>query len=346
MIELCIALSVLAACLYFKWSCSYWRRVGNIDGPQPLPFFGNVFEQLIAKKHYDDIYDDIYRSYPSALWVGIYELFNKPAVVVRDMDLVKEILVSNFQSYNKNSFRVDETIDPLIAMNPFTQSGDKWKQRRSQITPVFSTAKIRAVVPIIKNITENFLEHVTSNRVICPDFEANDICAKYTIDVVASCAFGIDAESFHNPDAEFRRNGLAVFKSDSLVAWLRPFLTHFAPWLSSMLKLPFVPRDVDRWFRAVIGEVMRQRRDGEIKRQDLFQAIYDSLSQNGTIDVNATEIVGHSVTFLIEGFETSSILMSYMLYELAANQEIQDKVLDEVDSVLKECNGTLTDEAL
>lgn len=61
---------------------------------------------------------------------------------------------------------------------------------------------------------------------------------------------------------------------------------------------------------------MRQRKDGEVKRQDLFQAIYDSLSQNGSIEVKPSEIVGHSVTFLTEGFETSSTLMSYMLYEV------------------------------
>lgn len=83
-----------------------------------------------------------------------------------------------------------------------------------------------------------------------------------------------------------------------------------------------------------------------MKRQDLFQAMYDTLTQQGTVDVKNDEIVGHSVTFLTEGFETSSTLMCYFLYELASNQHIQDRVLNEIDCVLKEYDGKLTDEAV
>lgn len=96
----------------------------------------------------------------------------------------------------------------------------------------------------------------------------------------------------------------------------------------------------------MVNEIIRQRKEGEVKRQDLFQAIYDSQTQNGTIEVKVNEIVGHSVTFLTEGFETSSTLMSYFLYELASNQHIQDQVLNELDCVLKEYDGKLTDEAV
>lgn len=115
------------------------------------------------------------RTYPTAAWVGIYELFNKPAIVVRDLELVKEILVGSFQHFNRNSFEVDETIDPLVAINPFTQSGDLWKERRSQVVPVFSQTKIRSCFPIIKNVADNFLEYVTKTRKTSPDFEAKDV---------------------------------------------------------------------------------------------------------------------------------------------------------------------------
>ncbi|XP_062540503.1 probable cytochrome P450 308a1 [Armigeres subalbatus] len=346
MIEVYIALGVLAICLYFKWSCSYWRRVGNIDGPLPLPIFGNGWEQITGGKHFGEIFEEIYRTYPTASWVGIYELFNKPAIVVRDLELVKEVLVGSFQQFNKNSFEVDESIDPLVAINPFTQSGDLWKERRAQVVPVFSQTKIRSCFPIINNVAENFLDYITKTRENSPDFEAKDICARFTIDSVASCAFGIDAESFTNPDSDFRRVGFELFNPSSFLTTLRTLLTLFAPKLASLLRLPFVPRHVDRWFRKLVNEIIRQRKQGEVKRQDLFQAMYDSLTQNGTVVVKGSEIVGHSLTFLTEGFETSSTLMCYFLYELAANQHIQDRVLNEIDCVLKEYDGKLTDEAV
>lgn len=303
-------------------------------------------EQITGAKHFGEIFEDVYKTYPTASWVGIYELFNKPSIVVRDLELVKEILVGSFQHFNKNSFEVDKTIDPLVAVNPFTQSGDLWKQTRAEVVPVFSQTKIRACFPILKNVAENFLEYVTKTRESIPDFEAKEICSRYTIDAVASCAFGIDAESFTNPDSEFQRMGYELFHPNSIAASVRTLLALFAPKIASLLRIPFVPRHVDRWFRKLIAEVMRQRREGEVKRQDLFQAMYESLTQNGTVEVKSDEIVGHSLTFLSEGFETSSTLMSYFLYDLASNQDIQDRVLNEIDCVLKEYDGKLTDEAV
>ena len=44
----------------------------------------------------------------------------------------------------------------------------------------------------------------------------------------------------------------------------------------------------------------------------------------------------------MEGYETSSSLMSLVLYELAANPDAQRRVQDEIDEILKKYNGKLT----
>jgi hypothetical protein len=60
MIQLYIALAVLAVCLFFKYQCSYWARK-KIEGPSPLPIFGSLFEYVVTKKkHFGEIYKDIY----------------------------------------------------------------------------------------------------------------------------------------------------------------------------------------------------------------------------------------------------------------------------------------------
>lgn len=64
------------------------------------------------------------------------------------------------------------------------------------------------------------------------------ICARFTIDSVASCAFGIDAESFTNPNSEFRRVGFELFNPSSIMATVRSLLALFAPKLASLLRIP------------------------------------------------------------------------------------------------------------
>lgn len=90
------------------------------------------------------------------------------------------------------------------------------------------------------------------------------------------------------------------------------------------------------------------------RRNDLLQGILDVQSKKhgagvggSKITYNEDLVAGHSMTFLSEGYETSSILMSYCLYQLASNPSIQKKVQDEIDEVLQNTGqGKLTDECL
>uniref|UniRef100_A0A182PZ78 Uncharacterized protein n=1 Tax=Anopheles epiroticus TaxID=199890 RepID=A0A182PZ78_9DIPT len=343
MFGLYVALIVLAVCLYFKWSCSYWTRAGNVAGPKPLPIFGNLLEQLTGQKHFGEIFEEMYRAFPQASWVGYYKISNQPGIVVRDLELVKEVLTSSFSSFNQNDFIIDEKIDPLLAYNPFTQSGERWKERRNQMTSVFTMNRIRATFPLVQQVADEFVQFIARTRKTDPHFEAKDICAKYTINVVASVGFGIDAESFTNPNAEFPLMGNSLFAPTWMTA-IRSQLALFAPGLAKFLRVPFIPGYVDRWFRRMVQETIRQRKDA--KRHDFFQVMYDNLSENGTVEVNENHVVGHSVTFLTEGFETSSSMMSYLLYELAANPSIQERVVKELRTVMEESGGQLTEAGL
>jgi cytochrome P450 family 6 len=58
------------------------------------------------------------------------------------------------------------------------------------------------------------------------------------------------------------------------------------------------------------------------------------------------DIFAQASTFFVEGYETSSAAMSFMLYCLAVNPDVQAKVREEVDSVLKKHDGQLTFDAI
>jgi len=46
--------------------------------------------------------------------------------------------------------------------------------------------------------------------------------------------------------------------------------------------------------------------------------------------------------FFAAGFEPSATTMSFCLYELAVNPDIQDRLRNEIDTVLKKHGGSLT----
>lgn len=64
------------------------------------------------------------------------------------------------------------------------------------------------------------------------------------------------------------------------------------------------------------------------------------------LDTHHTEMVGHTVSLFMEGFETSSTVLSFALYELARTPEWQDRLHQEVIDVLEKHNNNFTYEAL
>lgn len=52
------------------------------------------------------------------------------------------------------------------------------------------------------------------------------------------------------------------------------------------------------------------------------------------------------MTFFIDGFETSSIALSYALYSLAANPDIQSTLRAEIDESLAKNHGEITYESV
>lgn len=84
-----------------------------------------------------------------------------PAILIRDLDLVKDVLVGSFTSFADNDFIVDPKLDPLLSTSPFICPGDStWKTARQQVQPLFTGAKIRQIFPLTKNVCQNLLEYI------------------------------------------------------------------------------------------------------------------------------------------------------------------------------------------
>jgi cytochrome P450 family 6 len=59
------------------------------------------------------------------------------------------------------------------------------------------------------------------------------------------------------------------------------------------------------------------------------------------------EVIAAQVfVFFITGFETASTTMTFCLYELALNPDIQERVRNEIDTVLNRYGGNITYESV
>jgi cytochrome P450 family 6 len=57
-------------------------------------------------------------------------------------------------------------------------------------------------------------------------------------------------------------------------------------------------------------------------------------------------LAAQAFVFFIAGFETSSTTMTFCLYELSLHQDIQERLREEIDVVLKKHDGKITYESI
>ncbi|KAJ6634112.1 putative cytochrome P450 6a14, partial [Pseudolycoriella hygida] len=171
-----------------------------------------------------------------------------------------------------------------------------------------------------------------------------------------STAFGIEVNTVDNPNIPFRDYGRRAF-SPTFLNGLRGFMSFVYPKLQSFIKIKGVDNDIEKFMINLVKDTMEYREKNNISRKDLLQLMIQ-LRNTGNVQndeewdtkiadetkkkLTLNEIAAQAWVFYIAGFETSSSTMSYCLYELAKNIDIQRKVQEEIDEVTARNNGEIT----
>ena len=81
---------------------------------------------------------------------------------------------------------------------------------------------------------------------------------RFTTDVIASCAFGINGNSLKDPDAEFGRNIRKVFDF-SVKKGLAMLAAFFAPYLQTIFRLNVMDDKSNNYVRQIVWSTVEYR---------------------------------------------------------------------------------------
>lgn len=93
----------------------------------------------------------------------------------------------------------------------------------------------------------------------------------------------------------------------------------------------------------VVRETIEYREKNKISRNDFLQLLLQ-MKKEGVLTFE--QIAAQCFVFFLGGFETTSSTMSWTLYELAMNEEIQKKARKEVVEVMEKYGGKLNYESV
>nr|AAH59313.1 MGC68990 protein [Xenopus laevis] len=346
---------------------SQLEKVG-IKHPKPLPFIGNV---MLFQKGFWEGDRHLLKTYGP---ICGYYMGRRPMIVIAEPDAIKQVLQKDFVNFtNRMKFN--------LATKPMSDSllclrDDKWKRVRSVLTPSFSAIRMKEMCPLINQccdvLVDNLQEYASSGEAC----NVQRCYACFTMDVVASVAFGTQVDSQKDPEHPLVQN-------------CKRFLEQFTPFKPLVLlclafpsimipiarRLPNKQRDrINSFFLKVIRDIIafRENQPPNERRRDFLQLMLDARDSAGHVTVdhfdivnqadlsvprnspsekqdrgqdsprkstkklNEEEILGQAFIFLIAGYETTCSLLSFASYLLATHPECQKKLLREVDEFGRE----------
>ncbi|UYV82542.1 CYP3A4 [Cordylochernes scorpioides] len=179
------------------------------------------------------------------------------------------------------------------------------------------------------------------------------IFGAFTMDVIATTAFGTKLDSHHDPDNPFVKNAQRIFNQE--FRWFFIFIFIFPSLLKIITK--FSP-DYLVFFKDITEKLIKERKENpDVKRYDFLQMLMDELNEeemNDPTDPNfkddrqtvfpgltKDEIAAQCILFFMAGYETTASTLSHCVYMLALNPECQDRLAAEVDNALSAEDVTL-----
>jgi cytochrome P450 family 9 len=293
--------------------------------------------------------------------------------MARDPEIVKLIGIKDFDHFINHRQVTDPKADPLLGNALSVLTDGKWKEMRGALSPVFTGSKMRQMFEFVSKCGADMA--TTLGKKGRQTYDMKQLFTRFTSDVIATSAFGIEVNSFEDMDNDFFKLGQKIINFNSPKVGAKIFGFILVPWLMRLLKVRIFDEEATAYFRTIIGNNFATREANNIVRNDLIQLLMQmkkgktlqteepeaTAAAEGFATVQESEIGKKSVTrtwtddellaqcfiFFIAGFETASVLLHFVAYELALNADIQQKLFEEVQATSKDLQGhNLTYEAL
>ena len=330
-------LALLLAWLYYKMTkdFDFWRSRG-VPGPEPRFPWGNEtgppfwmpmteFENWLYYKH------------GGKKFCGFFEL-HRPVLFVGDPDLIRAIAIKDFEYFTD---RRDQGADDIMKEALSILRGAEWKETRSVMSPTFSASKLKAMHQLTLDNALNLTKYVMENMEKDGEVEMKDMFGRFTMDNIASCAFGVNCNSFTDPNSQFATTAAKLFNLN-LPAFVRFIAGSILP-EKVMRVLPDPAAKTTGFFVDVVGKTMAHREKHPSSTRDFLQLLVDTKDKDGKRILSDSSIVAQSVLFFIAGYDTTATLLTFSAYCLALDHQIQQRVQQEVDEAIARHGGLTYD---
>lgn len=309
----------------------------------------------------NDYVTNLYNEMPNERAFGMLDM-RDPMLFIRDPALIKKVCVKNADNFADHRQFVDASMDTLFGNSLIAMRGQKWRDMRSTLSPAFTGHKMRLMFELVEVVCAqmmDFLRKETEDKDIV-SYEMKDLCSRFSNDIIALCAFGIQVDSMTDRENAFFKAGQSTsdFGSPKMV-W-KFFGFKLTPGLMRFFDIQLFG-GVQKFFKEMVLGTMKIREERKIIRPDMINLLMEirkgTLRAEKSNDVEDSmgfttvkedetdadsgrskerknwtddEIVAQCFLFFVAGFDTIATALSFAVYHLALDPDVQEKLYQEI----------------
>lgn len=240
---------------------------------------------------------------------------------------VEEVLsAKTYSHYPKSPHRFYDMIKEGLGNGILTAWGDDWLRQKRFIQPVFTRARVEGYLEGMVDATERLAARWADAG---GSVDLGEGMVHLTLEIVTEALFGTDGSDFE----EVVRHRFPEVNESILRR------------AASAVRLPLgVPTPANLRYNAARNDLLRtceeliERRRRTPGGEDLASLLI--AARDGDERLSPTEVRDQVLVFLLAGHETTSTALTFALHLLGRHPEVQDRVRQEVASVLGSARPT------
>ena len=305
------------------------RALESLPGPRPWPLLGNLPQIDPLRMHakleaWAHEFGPLYR-----VRMGPREM-----LVVARTDLITAILRDRPDRWRRPR-PMQNIIREMGGHGVFSAEGDDWRRQRKLVMGAFDPAHLKRFFPSLIRVTERLRQRLDEAARRDEVLDLQTLLMRYTVDVTAGLAFGIDMNTQQQPDDALQAHLDKVFPM-----LMRRIFAPFPWW--RYLRLPSdraFERHLARVHEAIGGFVSSARERMTLEPQldekptNLLEAMIAARDDEGA-GLSEQEVVGNVMTVLLAGEDTTANTLCWTLHLLHTHRGAWDEVVSQVDAAL------------
>ncbi|XP_053662639.1 cytochrome P450 4d1-like [Anopheles marshallii] len=315
----------------------------HFNGPHPEYFLGCAY--VFKDKSIPELFDaivDCHRQYGKD--ICLVGAFNDMELDISSSHNVEKLLLSKT---TKKSYQYD-FIEPWLGTGLLLSFGEKWFQRRKIITPSFHFKILDQFMDVF-NKEADILITKLERHVNQKEFDIYDYITLYALDSICATSMGVHINAQEDPNNDYAKGVKTVseYVFRRIFSVLRQFpalfvLYSYARDQGRVIKRlhDFTNSVIETRRKQLSQENKALQEDDYTKHRDTFLDQLLKVKIDGK-PLSTADIREEVDTFMFEGHDTTTSGISFTVLELAKHQDIQQKLYEEIDTVLGKDAGSV-----